>query len=98
MGGEYQNLFRRRRTLFVGSELHGHIKEGLMMAYFCNQKSGVGSYSSTKKAGCVWTPLFVCFLAVVWSWASYADFSYSNFPDAGNGAITGMTLNDSTHP
>jgi hypothetical protein len=68
------------------------------MRYFCNRKGTAESRPSAKKLGRVWTPLFVCFLAVVWSCASYADFSYSDFPDAGDGAIAGMTFNGTSLP
>jgi len=46
----------------------------------------------------VWTPLLLCLIVFLWSSAGYADFTYSDFPDAGDGAITGMELNGTELP
>ena len=46
-----------------------------------------------ENSGSVWTPLLMCFVALLWSSAGYADFTYSDFPDAGSGTVTGMTFN-----
>jgi hypothetical protein len=43
-------------------------------------------------------PLLVFLIPLVWSCEGYADFTYSNFPDAGSGTITGMTLNGTAVP
>ena len=46
----------------------------------------------------VWTPVLMFLIPLLWSCTSYADFTYPNFPDAGEGTIAGMTLNGTELP